>query len=142
MDNVPIMLEKVTQKTGKQLATPVPELGVEMLLHASEGDENNVDYERPVFLGGRYSATTINNVLREQAAQVGIDKRISYQASRRTFITLARMAGVDEYALMNYAGHTNPQMTRRYMKWDKSLATQSANKIELFKLKDILKTKK
>jgi hypothetical protein len=52
------------------------------------------------------------------------------------------MAGVDEYVLMNYAGHSNPQMTRRYMQWDKELATESAKKMPLFELKDILKTKK
>lgn len=142
MFNVPIMLEKVTQKTGRKLATPVPELGVEMLQYASEGNPDNIGYDRPVFLGCHYSAPTINGTLRKLAARVGIDKHISYHCSRRTYITLARMAGVDEYALMNYAGHTNPQMTRRYMKWDKKLATESAKKMELFKLQDILRTKK
>ncbi len=139
VESQPMMLQKVTQKTSRKLATPVPELGVEMLQWAAEGNLDNVEYEKPVFPGSRYSSVTINNTLRKLAAKVGIEKRISYHASRRTFITLARMAGVDEYVLMNYAGHSNPGMTRRYMKWDGVLAAESAKKMPMFELKDILK---
>lgn len=140
-ENEPLILEITVQKTNKKIMTPIPELGVEMLLYAAEGNIDNVDWYKKIFLCD-YSSTTINNTLRKLAKQVGIERRISYHCSRRTFITLARMAGVDEYVLMNYAGHSDPKMTRRYMKWDKKLATDSANKIELFKLKNILKRRK
>lgn len=135
----PMIVELVTQKTGTQLATPIPELSVEMLLYATENEPDNVDYGKTVFHCSRYSPVTINNTLRKLAAQVGIDKHITYHCSRRTFITLGQMQGADMHTLAKYVGHGSIQMTQRYAKWSKGLAIESAKKIELFKLKDILK---
>jgi len=139
--NEPMILEKTTQKTGKKLTTPIPELGNEMLLCAAENNAENVHSDKRVFLCG-CSQVTINNVLRKLAKQAGIEKHISYHCSRHTFITFAKMQGMDEYEIMKYAGHSNLQMTRNYMKWDKKLATESAKKVPLFRLKDLLKKKK
>lgn len=137
----PLILELDTQKTGAQLATPIPELGVLMIEYAPENEPGNVDYGQTVFHCNRYSPVTINKTLRKLAGQVGIDKHITYHCSRRTFITLALMQGADVHTLAKYVGHSNIQMTQQYAKWSKGLAIESVKKIELFRLKDILNTK-
>jgi len=137
--SAPMILQITTQKTDAELATPIPELGVEMLLYAPENDINNVDCDKSVFFCYRYSPVTINKILRKMAAKAGIEKYITYHCSRRTYVTLALMQGIDEHTLAKYVGHSTVQMTRQYAKWSKNLAIQSVKKIELFKLKDILR---
>lgn len=138
LDSDPIVLEKTTQKTGKQIVAPIHELGRTMIEHAPENEPNNVEYEKLVFLCCRYSPVTINKTLRKLAEKAGIEKYITYHCSRRTFVTLALMQGADIHTLAKYVGHSSIHMTHQYAKTSKNLIVESAKRMELFKLKDIL----
>lgn len=73
----------------------------------------------------------------------GIDKNLTYHASRRTFATLTAAEGADTYTIKNYLGHSSVTMSERYMKWSKQLALESAEKNHLIDIKKIVhRTKK
>lgn len=132
-----MILNIVTLKQGKTLNVPIFPLAEEVLQYAPEGDLNNVERDKLIF--HTYSRATINTTLRELAKRAGIDKRISFHSARRTFATLAKMQGVSDFALKNYMGHSNYQMTERYTKWSPSMAESSARKHRLFEIKELLR---
>jgi hypothetical protein len=137
VDRDPMILNIVTLKQGKTLNVPIFPLAEEVLQYAPEGDLNNVERDKLIF--HTYSRATINTTLRELAKRAGIDKRISFHSARRTFATLAKMQGVSDFALKNYMGHSNYQMTERYTKWSPSMAESSARKHRLFEIKELLR---
>ena len=128
----PIVLGIKMQKVKKPLYVPLPPL-------AEEGNLNNVEKGNHIFY--HYGKQAINETLRELARMAEIDKRLTYHSSRRTFATLASAKGVPLQDLKQYMGHSSSKTTERYIKWSPTLAEQSANKVKLFDLKKLLKTK-
>lgn len=68
-----------------------------------------------------------------------INKHLTYHSSRRTFATLASAKGVSLQDLKQYMGHSSSKTTERYIKWSPTLAEQSAKKVKLFYMKELLK---
>lgn len=61
-----------------------------------------------------------------------IDKHITYHSSRHTFATLLVQDGTDIYTISRYLGHKSIDMTQRYLKYDLSVAINSAKEIKTF----------
>ena len=80
----------------------------------------------------QFSEPTVNQTLRKQTRLAGIDKHITYHSSRHTFATLLVMDGVDIYKISKYLGHKSVNMTQRYLKYDLSIAKESAKDISTF----------
>lgn len=85
----------------RKLAVPVFELAGKILELATENDINNVELENNIFLEVKGD---INEILRELAEQIGIEKYLTYHSSRRTFATLAILQGTDLQILKGYMG--------------------------------------
>ncbi|WP_316929454.1 tyrosine-type recombinase/integrase [Bacteroides sp. HPS0048] len=56
----------------------------------------------------------------------------SFHSSRHTFATLLVVDGVDIYKISKYLGHKSVNMTQRYLKYDLSIARESARGIHTF----------
>lgn len=110
-------------------------LGVEVLLYAPEGDINNVDRNKKVFQLPPYSK--VGKVLKSIAKRAEIEKNLSYHSSRRTFATLAYMRGVDIHILQKWMGHKSSRTTERYIKWSPNLARITADRMNLFTVKEL-----
>lgn len=61
-----------------------------------------------------------------------IDKHITYHFTRHTFATLLVQDGTDIYTISRYLGHKSIDMTQRYLKYDLSVAINSAKEIKTF----------
>ena len=57
---------------------------------------------------------------------------VLFHSSRHTFATLLVMDGVDIYKISKYLGHKSVNMTQRYLKYDLSIAKESAKDISTF----------
>ena len=79
-----------------------------------------------------FSEPTVNQTLRKETKLAGIDKHITYHSSRHTFATLLVMDNVDIYKISKYLGHKSVNMTERYLKYDLSIAKESAKDISTF----------
>lgn len=55
-----------------------------------------------------------------------------FHTSRHTFATLLVMDNVDIYKISKYLGHKSVNMTERYLKYDLSIAKESAKDISTF----------
>ena len=55
-----------------------------------------------------------------------------FHSSRHTFATLLVVDGVDIYKISKYLGHKSVNMTQRYLKYDLSIAKESAKDISTF----------
>lgn len=55
-----------------------------------------------------------------------------FHSSRHTFATLLVMDNVDIYKISKYLGHKSVNMTERYLKYDLSIAKESAKDISTF----------
>ena len=135
----PVVLGIKMQKTQKPLYVPLFPLAEEMLEFAAEGSLGNVVKENHIFY--QYGKQDINETLRKLAKMAGIDKYLTYHSSRRTFATLANANGVPIQMQKQYMGHRNIQNTERYINWSPTLAEQSAKKVKLFDVKELLKEK-
>ena len=135
----PVVLGIKMQKTQKPLYVPLFPLAEEMLEFAAEGSLGNVVKENHIFY--QYGKQDINETLRKLAKMAGIDKYLTYHSSRRTFATLANANGVPIQMQKQYMGPRNIQNTERYINWSPTLAEQSAKKVKLFDVKELLKEK-
>ena len=135
----PIVLGIRMQKGKKSLYVPLFPMAEEMLEFATEGDLNNVEKENHIF--HQYGKQAINETLRKLAKMAEIDKHLTYHSSRRTFASLASAKGVPLQDLKQYMGHSSSKTTERYIKWSPALAEQSAKKVKLFDVKELLKKK-
>ena len=133
----PVVLGIRMQKGKKPLYVPLFPMAEEMLEFATEGDLNNVEKENHIF--HQYDKQAINETLRKLAKMADIDKHLTYHSSRRTFATLASAKGVALQDLKQYMGHSSSKTTERYIKWSPTLAEQSAKKVKLFDVKELLK---
>lgn len=124
----------------RKLAVPVFELAGKILELATENDINNVELENNIFLEVKGD---INEILRELAEKIGIEKYLTYHSSRRTFATLAILQGTDLQILKGYMGHGSSRTTEEYYTlWDSASAAYAANQLPLFQIKDVIKEKK
>lgn len=135
----PVVLGIRMQKGKKPLYVPLFSMAEEMLEFATEGDLNNVERENPIF--HQYDKQAINETLRKLAKMAGIDKHLTYHSSRRTFATIASSKGVPLQDLKQYMGHSSSKTTERYIKWSPTLAEQSAKRVKLFDVKELLRKK-
>lgn len=55
-----------------------------------------------------------------------------FHSSRHTFATLLVIDKVDIYTISKYLGHKSVNMTQRYLKYDLSIAKESAKNISTF----------
>lgn len=133
----PVILSIKMQKVKKPLYVPLFPLAESMLEFATEGNLENVEKSKTIFY--QYNKQDINETLRELAKMAGIDKYLTYHSSRRTFATLANANGVSIQNQKQYMGHSSFRNTERYIKWSPTLAEQSARKIKLFDVKELLK---
>ena len=62
----------------------------------------------------------------------GIEKHITYHSSRHTFATHLVQDKVDIFTISKYLGHKSIEMTMRYLKYDLSIAVESAKEIKTF----------
>lgn len=134
--------EAIKNKARKKrkLAVPVFELAGKILELATENNIDNVEPENNIFLEVKGD---INEILRELAEQIGIEKYLTYHSSRRTFASLAILQGLDLQILKEYMGHGSTRTTEEYYTlWDSVSAAHAANILPLFQIKDVIKEKK
>ena len=122
------LIRKIMIKTKTEVITPLFPMACEILLekirHKAIKDTDKIFYQ--------YAEPTVNQTLRKQTRLAGIDKHITYHSSRHTFATLLVMDGVDIYKISKYLGHKSVNMTQRYLKYDLSIAKESAKDISTF----------
>lgn len=133
----PVVLGIKMQKGKKPLYVPLFPMAEDMLEFAPEGDLNNVEKGNHIF--HQYNKQVINETLRKVAKMADIDKHLTYHSSRRTFATIASAKGVPLQDLKQYMGHSSSKTTERYIKWSPTLAEQSAKKVKLFDVKELLR---
>lgn len=132
-------------KRNREVHIPLSTFGERMIEWIAADDDgipfSQVERENRMFRIS--SASTVNPTLKKLAKMAGIDKNLTYHASRRTFATLTAAEGADTYTIKNYLGHSSVTMSERYMKWSKQLALESAEKNHLIDIKKIVhRTKK
>ena len=127
MDNM--LIKKQMVKTKAEVIVPLFPMAYDILLELSP-DKALFGCDKQVFQ--TFCEPTYNNTLRKHAKIIGIDKHITYHSSRHTFATLLVLDGVDIYKIQKYLGHKSVNMTERYLKYDLSIAKESAKDINTF----------
>lgn len=133
----PWTIDKILNKRvgGKaiRLQAPISDYAL-TLMDWAQDDLNNLEWaDRLVFPS--IGANTINETIRKYAVKAGIDKHLTFHASRRTCATFFVTNGIDNYALMRLMGHKNFNTTLRYTKWSSTMAREYASKVEVVKNK-------
>lgn len=123
------LIKKRMIKTKSEVITPLFPMAREILEEKSEngrllGSGDKIFYP--------YAEPTVNRTLREHVKRAGIDKHVTYHSSRHTFATLLVLDKVDIYMISKYLGHKSVNMTQRYLKYDLSIAKESAKNIKTF----------
>ncbi len=123
------LIRKTMIKTKSEVITPIFPMAQDILLErVSKGGvigSSDKVFERSV-------EPVVNRTLRKCVAGAGITKYISYHSSRHTFATLLVVDKVNIYTISKYLGHSSVTMTQRYLKYDLSIAKESAKDIETF----------
>lgn len=122
------LIRKVMIKTKAEVITPLFPMASALLLEKMRNE--SVQERDKVFTS--YAEPTINQTLRKHTKLAGIDKHVTYHTSRHTFATLLVIDGVDIYTISKYLGHKSVNMTQRYLKYDLSIAKESARAINTF----------
>lgn len=123
------IIRKTMIKTKSEVITPLFPMARDILLERSNGG-TLLGSNKKVFYN--YSEPTVNQTLRKHSKLAGINKHITYHSSRHTFATLLVLDGVDIYKISKYLGHKSVNMTQRYLKYDLSIAKESAKDITTF----------
>lgn len=123
------LIRKVMIKTKSEVITPLFPMARDILMAKSE-DGQLIGSDERVFYN--YAEPTVNRTLRENALLAGINKHLTYHSSRHTFATLLVIDKVDIYTISKYLGHKSVNMTQRYLKYDLSIAKESAKSISTF----------
>lgn len=128
------------EKRNRTIHVPLSSFGEKIIEWIALDDDGIpfswVEPENPMF---RVSAESIiNPILKKIAKKAGIEKNITFHSARRTFATLTAMEGADAYTIKNYLGHKSVTMAERYMKWNRQLALESAEKTKLIDVTKIL----
>lgn len=125
------LIRKDMVKTGYEVITPIFPLAKEILQIRMYGDGTYIPgCDDKIFQ--TYSEPVFNQVLRKQAKLAGIDKYLTYHSSRHTFATQLVTDSVDIYKIQKYLGHRSVDMTQRYLKYNLSIAKESAKGIRTF----------
>jgi len=66
--------------------------------------------------GGKYSANSIQNIVKSKAKKAGINKKISSHSLRHSCLTQLIKNGVDLRRVQKIAGHKNINTTANYIK--------------------------
>jgi len=123
------LIRKTMVKTGYEVITPLFPWADAIISRQMRGDYiPGVDDK----IFQTYSEPVYNQVLRRQAELAGIDKYLTYHSSRHTFATHLVTDGVDIYKIQKYLGHRSVDMTQRYLKYNLSIAKESAERIKTF----------
>ena len=123
------IIKKEMIKTRSEVITPLFPMARAVILEISDG-KRFVDTTKNVF--HKYSETTINQTLAKLTDMAQINKHITYHSSRHTFATLLVQDRTDIYKISKYLGHKSIDMTQRYLKYDLSVAINSAKEIKTF----------
>ena len=123
------LIKKEMIKTRSEVITPLFTMARAVILEISDG-KKLINTTKKVF--HKYSETTINQTLAKLTHIAKIDKHITYHSSRHTFATLLVQDGTDIYTISRYLGHKSIDMTQRYLKYDLSVAINSAKEIKTF----------
>ena len=123
------IISKEMIKTRHSVITPLFTMARAVVLELSDGKKL---FGSPKRVFHRYSETTINRTLRELAEQAGIEKHITFHSSRHTFATLLVQDGVPVVSISKYLGHKSLEMTNRYLKYNLSVAIETAKNIKTF----------
>ena len=123
------LIRKTMIKTKSEVITPLFPMARDILTERSKND-GAIEEKGKIFT--QYAEPTVNQTLRKHTRLAGIDKHITYHSSRHTFATLLVIDGVDIYKISKYLGHKSVNMTQRYLKYDLSIARQSAKEISTF----------
>lgn len=123
------LIRKMMVKTKSEVIVPLFPMAKEILEDKANGRALYGSDEK-VF--PTYAEPTINQTVRKVAGLARIKKYLSYHSSRHTFATLLVVDGVDIYKIQKYLGHKSVTMTERYLKYDLSIAKESAKDINTF----------
>lgn len=123
------LIRKMMIKTKTEVITPLFPMARDILLERSNNGKLIGSNEKVFY---NFSEPTVNQTLRKETKLAGIDKHITYHSSRHTFATLLVMDNVDIYKISKYLGHKSVNMTERYLKYDLSIAKESAKDISTF----------
>lgn len=121
------LIKKTMIKTKNDVITPLFPLAKEILLERMKSTGGKGKVFNP------YAEPTFNKALRKCAKLAGIEKHITYHTARHTFATLLVIDNVDIYKISKYLGHKSIDMTQRYLKYNLSIAKESAKDIDTFK---------
>jgi len=120
---------KIMIKTQLEVIAPLFPMARDILLERSDNGKL-IGSNENVFC--RYSEKVVSRTLSKHALLAGIVKHITYHSSRHTFATLLVMDNIDIYRISKYLGHTSVIMTQRYLKYNLSIAKESAKNITTF----------
>lgn len=123
------IIRKTMIKTKTDVITPLFPMAHNILMEWSKNG-TLLNYNEKIFYN--YAEPTVNQTLRKHSKLAGINKHITYHSSRHTFATLLVVDGVDIYKISKYLGHKSVNMTQRYLKYDLSIARESARGIHTF----------
>lgn len=122
-------ISKIMKKTRHEVITPLFPMARAVVLELSENKKLFGSSKR-VF--NKYSYTTVNNTLKLLAEMAGIKKHITFHSSRHTFATLLLQDNVSVATISKYLGHKSIEMTNRYLKYNLSVAAETAKDIKTF----------
>lgn len=123
------IIKKKMIKTRSEVITPLFTMARAVVLEFSEG-KNLIGSSKNIFYG--FKEPTVNRTLVKLTEMAGIAKHITYHSSRHTFATHLVQDKVDIFTISKYLGHKSIEMTMRYLKYDLSIAVESAKEIKTF----------
>ncbi len=123
------IIKKKMIKTKYEVITPLFTMARAVVFELSEG-KKLLGSSKNVFYG--YTEPTVNKTLVKLTEMAGIKKHITYHSSRHTFATHLVQDKVDIFTISKYLGHKSIDMTMRYLKYDLSIAVESAKEIKTF----------
>ena len=123
------LITKEMIKTRSNVITPLFPMARTVVLELSNGKRLFGSTKR-VF--HNYSEKTINTTLKMLAERAGISKHITFHSSRHTFATLLLQDNVPVATISKYLGHKSLDMTYRYLKYNLSVAIETAKNIKTF----------
>lgn len=85
--------------------------------------------------GGRYSSTSVQNIIKKAAKKAGINKKISTHSLRHSSITQMVKNGVDLRSIQKIAGHKNINTTANYIRLSDKDILSVESPIKLINLK-------
>ena len=116
-------------KTKSEVITPLFTMARAVALELSES-KSLIESPKNIFYG--FKEPTVNKALVKLTKMAGINKHITFHSSRHTFATHLVQDKVEIFTISKYLGHKSIGMTMRYLKYDLSIAIDSAKVIKTF----------